>query len=126
MEAESLDWSDPSRLQRRDGGEVIACGAFLSPGGPDVGEMWIVSRDGFGFPMFHTTNKDGTYDPIGVKMSPLDIIPRPREPRSFEAWVRPEAIGHSVTYNSWNFLLRKPQDDTIGYVRVRITEVVDE
>jgi hypothetical protein len=48
MAAESIDWSDPSKLVRRDGGEVLACGKNEGLSGPQA--CWAVTRSSSGEP----------------------------------------------------------------------------
>jgi hypothetical protein len=113
--SESIDWRDPSRLQRRDGGTVIACGRTAT--GANGEEFWAVTESPQGGPVAALYWKCGRYT-MGIDCD-RDIIGRPREPRHVDRWVDPMVfMPSSGLFRHYN----KPYG---GLIRVRITEVIE-
>lgn len=115
----SLDWSDPSKLQRRDGGEVLACG--VNEGMSRDQAFWALTRSSSGEPPTLSFCYATGHCTVCKQDCPGDIIPRPREPRTMEAWIDSRALDESRPTTRTLYTYPQP-----NCVRVRITEVVDE
>lgn len=116
--SESIDWSDPSKLQRRDGGKVIACGKTDT--GIKGEEYWAVTELPQGGPAVALYWRCGRYT-MGIE-SDRDIIGPQREPMSVVMFMYPE-IFTTVSCRETNWTAcNQPK---CGAVKVRITEVIE-
>lgn len=116
--AEVLDWSDPSKLMSRDGGDVLSCGRNEGLSGSKA--IWVVIRLAWDdMPIMYSCHENGAYLAYSTEGHPCDIIPRPREPKTIDAWVDPETLNESRP--SARSLYTYPE---YGCVKVKITEVL--
>ena len=123
-EAIELDWSDPTKLQYRNGRKVVACGRFEKPDGKlefwSVGECTYGSHAASGH--FRTSERESDWDIIPKPEEFVEYLPVIENGLSIGSGVWRDAAGCRRENPSALFIVRITTIPATGEVRVEKVE----